>query len=196
MKHYKKKPIRLLILLCLGVSLANAMDGNISLYALFTDTCLQYSGKYVPAGDFCKDLKKIIRESGNGFKDVRLNKKEDEDSEGAYTYETHLPKMGFESIKIFEESAMSNDKGIKTIYSCRLDLDIENSVTAEKKYTETVDAVKNCLGKSGELKKSDGLQHCDIAFEENGLMKEVTISLTKYASSSSLTIEVFFYSKN
>jgi hypothetical protein len=152
--------------------------------------------KDLPGDDFCKGLKKIIKESGTAYKDVRFNKKEDEDMEGYFNYETRLPKLGFERIKIFEEKAMKNERGIKTIYSCMLASDINDRTAAETKYNETIAAVTGCVSKTGEAKKSDDkLQWYTVEMEENGQLKRIKIMLTHYSSASSLTLEIFYYSK-
>lgn len=146
--------------------------------------------------DFCKGLKKIIKESGTAYKDVRFNKKEDEDMEGRFNYDTKLPKLGFENIMILEEKAMKNVKDIKTIYSCMLSSDINNRTAAETKYKETIAAVTGCVSKTGEAEKSDdNLQWYTVEMEENGQLKKIRIMLTHYSSSSSLSLEISYYSK-
>jgi hypothetical protein len=148
------------------------------------------------ADDFCKGLKKIIKESGTAFKDVRFNKKEDEDWAGSFTYDAKLPKLGFDRIRIFEEEAMKNKNGIKTNYSCMLASDINNRTEAESKYNQIVAAVTECVSKTGEAKKSgDDLQWFTVSIDENGQLKQIKITLTHYKSDSSLSLEVLYSSK-
>ena len=162
-----------------------------------TSFSMNAQNKNLTDDDFCKGLKKIIKESGTAYKDVRFNKKEDEDWEGRFNYDTKLPKLGFEYIGILEEKAMKNVKGIKTIYSCMLSSDdINNRTAAETKYKETIAAVTGCVSKTGEAEKSDDkLQWYTVEMEENGQLKKIRIMLTHYSSSSSLSLEISYYSK-
>lgn len=149
-----------------------------------------------PADELCNGLKKIIKESGNAFKDVRFNKEEDEEMNGTFFYDTKLPKLGFEYIRIVEEKALQNEKGIKTIYSCLLSSDINSKTEAETKYKQLINAVTGCVVKTGEAKKSENiLQWYAINMDENGQRKEIKIMLTHYNATSSLSLEVFYFSK-
>lgn len=149
-----------------------------------------------PADELCNGLKKIIKESGNAFKDVRFNKEEDEEMNGTFFYDTKLPKLGFEYIRIVEEKALQNEKGIKTIYSCLLSSDINSKTEAETKYKQLINAVTGCVVKTGEAKKTENiLQWYAINMDENGQRKEIKIMLTHYNATSSLSLEVFYFSK-
>ena len=115
---------------------------------------------------------------------------------GTFFYDTKLPKLGFEYIRIVEEKAMQNEKGIKTIYSCLLSNDINSKTEAENKYKQLINAVTGCVVKTSEAKKSgNNLQWYSINMDENGQRKEIKIMLRHYSTTSSLSLEVYYFSK-
>jgi hypothetical protein len=152
-------------------------------------------GKQKPADEFCNGLKKIIKESGNAFKDVRFNKKESDDYEESYEYETTLPKLGFQHIRILEEEALENEKGIVTIYDCFLTTEYTDKAQAQAAFNKTIAAVNGCLNSNPVLRNSNGVQWYEFEVNENGLLKEVKVSLTSYTKTSMLSLDVYYNSK-
>ena len=163
-----------------------------------TKADIQLSQKTSGEKDFCTSLKKIITESGNGFADVKYDKKEEEDIMFGTTisYKTKLPKLGFNKIKIVEEEAMRNNKsGIKTIYTCMFTSDFKNYEDAEAKFNNLITSITDCISLKGELTKSATGQLYSVDISENGLIKRINLNVSKKSKESSLTMEIFYSSK-
>lgn len=132
-----------------------------------------------PVSSFCSDLQKVLKESENGYVNVRYNKKESEDMEGTFTYDARLPMLGFDKLQVTEEAPFKVTATSRTYYDCYYYVLFKDDTKARAFFKQMAEEGSACVKKKGEQRKIDKTEYYVISFEQNGMEMEIEMGITK-----------------